>query len=67
MRCLVATQPGVLEWEETPAPRLDAEADAIVRPIAVTVCDLDRRHGVRPRPHYGYRPVPVPATDPDGA
>lgn len=42
VRRLVATAPGVLEWQDTPDPQLRDDTDVIVRPIAVTVCDLDR-------------------------
>lgn len=42
MRSLVFQGPGELEWLETEAPTLEADGDALVRPIAATTCDLDR-------------------------
>jgi threonine dehydrogenase-like Zn-dependent dehydrogenase len=42
MRTLVAVAPRELRWEEEPEPRLEASSDALVRPVAVTLCDLDR-------------------------
>jgi threonine dehydrogenase-like Zn-dependent dehydrogenase len=41
MRQLAFRGPGRLEWEEVAAPRLSADGDALVRPIAVATCDLD--------------------------
>jgi len=41
MRQLTFVKPGQLEWHEVPRPRLAAETDALVRPIAVGRCDLD--------------------------
>ncbi len=41
MRQLVYVKPGVVEWKDAPEPRLEAPSDAIVRPVAVAVCDLD--------------------------
>ena len=41
MRQLTYISPRVLEWWDVPAPRLQDGADALVRPIAVTRCDLD--------------------------
>jgi threonine dehydrogenase-like Zn-dependent dehydrogenase len=32
----------LLEWREAQAPRMEAPSDAIVSPIAVAACDLDR-------------------------
>ena len=44
MRALYATgrTERPLEWREADAPSLEAETDALVRPIAVAACDLDR-------------------------
>jgi alcohol dehydrogenase len=42
MRSLVRTDPGKLDWVEAPEPRLGGPGEAIVRPIAVTLCDADR-------------------------
>jgi alcohol dehydrogenase len=41
MRQLTFIRPRVLEWHDVPEPRLQADDDALVRPIAVTTCDLD--------------------------
>lgn len=41
MQQLVFLEPGRFEWQETPTPRLAADTDAIVRPLAVARCDLD--------------------------
>jgi alcohol dehydrogenase len=50
MRSLVLTGPGSLQWQDTPAPRLSAPMDALVRPIASAACDLDRRIVASPSP-----------------
>ncbi|MEV6641346.1 alcohol dehydrogenase catalytic domain-containing protein [Amycolatopsis sp. NPDC051371] len=50
MRSLVLTGPRSLEWQDRPAPRLSAGGDALVRPIASSACDLDRRLVVSPAP-----------------
>ena len=42
MRALYFTGPGGLEWRDVDAPRIEGDAQAIVRPIAATTCDLDR-------------------------
>jgi alcohol dehydrogenase len=41
MRALTYTGPRELEWREVPEPRLDSDAAALVRPLAVATCDLD--------------------------
>jgi alcohol dehydrogenase len=41
MRQLTYVSAGTLEWREVPEPRLQAAGDALVRPLAVTRCDLD--------------------------
>lgn len=41
MRQLTYVKPNVLEWWDVPAPRLHGDGEAIVRPLAVTRCDLD--------------------------
>ena len=33
---------GGLEWRDDPSPRIEARSDALVRPIAVSTCDLDQ-------------------------
>ncbi|GID31101.1 zinc-dependent alcohol dehydrogenase [Paractinoplanes brasiliensis] len=50
MRSLVLTGPRRLEWQDRPAPRLSAPADALVRPIASASCDLDRWIVASPAP-----------------
>jgi alcohol dehydrogenase len=42
MRQLTCTAPGVVEWVEVPEPRLESDEQAIVRPLAVARCDIDR-------------------------
>lgn len=41
MQQLTFVSPGTLEWREVAAPKLAGKGEAIVRPIAVTRCDLD--------------------------
>jgi alcohol dehydrogenase len=41
MQQLVYLRPGTLEWRDVPRPVLAAPTDALVRPVAVTTCDLD--------------------------
>lgn len=41
MRELTFLRAGELEWQERKDPRLETGIDAIVRPLAVTRCDLD--------------------------
>jgi alcohol dehydrogenase len=42
MRELTLRGPGQLEWREAAAPRLAGSEAALVRPVAVGVCDFDR-------------------------
>jgi alcohol dehydrogenase len=42
MRALVCTGPDALDWQELDPPALRSDTDALVRPIAVATCDLDR-------------------------
>lgn len=42
MRQLTLTDRGVVAWVEVPEPALSSAAAAIVRPVAVAVCDFDR-------------------------
>ena len=42
MQQLTFLRPGRLEWREVPAPRLQGPKEALVRPISVARCDLDR-------------------------
>jgi alcohol dehydrogenase len=41
MRQLTFIRPGVLEWWDAPEPTVQDDRDALVRPLAVTRCDLD--------------------------
>lgn len=41
MRQLTYVSPNVLEWREVPAPLLQSDDDALVKPLVVTRCDLD--------------------------
>lgn len=42
MRQLTFLRPGRLEWREAPEPRLQGPREALVRPMSVARCDLDR-------------------------
>src|SRR5215471_6072630 len=37
----MALGPGQLEWQDTATPQLFAPTDALVRPVAVALCDAD--------------------------
>ncbi len=39
LTCLDANQ---LEWRDVPAPRIEGDGEALVRPLAVARCDIDR-------------------------
>jgi threonine dehydrogenase-like Zn-dependent dehydrogenase len=43
---------GGLEWRDDPAPQIEVASDALVRPIAVSTCDLDQAiiHSREPLP-----------------
>ena len=41
MRQLTFVRPGILEWWDVPEPTIQDDRDAVVRPLAVTRCDLD--------------------------
>ncbi len=41
MQQLTCTEPGQIEWREVPDPRLEADGEALVRPLAVARCDID--------------------------
>ena len=41
MRQLTYIEKDRLEWREAPEPRIEAEGEALVRPVAVATCDLD--------------------------
>jgi alcohol dehydrogenase len=42
MRELNFIEAGKLEWRDAPDPRLEGDGEAIVRPLAVATCDLDK-------------------------
>jgi alcohol dehydrogenase len=42
MRELTCVDAGKLEWREVPEPRIEGCEEAIVRPLAVARCDIDR-------------------------
>ena len=41
MQTLMFVGAGKVEWRESPAPRLEGDGEALIRPIAVATCDLD--------------------------
>ena len=51
MRQLTCVGPGKLEWHDVPEPRLAGDGEALVRPLAVARCDIDRLliHGAIPQ------------------
>jgi alcohol dehydrogenase len=42
MRELVFVKPVVVEWREAPEPTLQSAVEAVLRPVVVSTCDLDR-------------------------
>ena len=54
MKQLVFTEPGTLEWQETPDPQ-PGPGQAVVRPLAVARCDLDIAMAA-----FGIFPGPLP-------
>jgi alcohol dehydrogenase len=42
MRQLTCVEAGRIEWREVPAPRIEGDGEALVRPVAVARCDIDR-------------------------
>jgi len=42
MQQLTCIDPNQLAWREVPAPRIQADGEALVRPLAVARCDIDR-------------------------
>ena len=42
MRELNFVEPGKLEWREAAEPTLEGDGEALVRPLAVATCDLDK-------------------------
>src|SRR3954452_5377691 len=54
MRSLTVTEDRVVDWHEVADPRIQGPGEAIVRPLAVALCDLDRPIII------GEPPVPPP-------
>jgi alcohol dehydrogenase len=54
MRSLTVTEDRVVDWHEVADPRIEGPGEAIVRPLAVALCDLDRPIII------GEAPVPPP-------
>lgn len=54
MQAVVLTRPGRLRWREVPTPPAPGPHAAIVSPLAMATCDLDRPLGL------GATPFPVP-------
>lgn len=50
MESLTVRGPGVLAWEDIPAPGLASGGDALVAPVVSSACDLDRWIVHRPKP-----------------
>jgi threonine dehydrogenase-like Zn-dependent dehydrogenase len=42
MRQLTCIEAGKLEWREVPPPRIGGSGEALIRPLAVARCDIDR-------------------------
>ena len=42
MQQLTCVEKGRLEWRDVPEPRLAADCEALIRPLAVARCDIDR-------------------------
>jgi threonine dehydrogenase-like Zn-dependent dehydrogenase len=42
MRQLTCVEAGKLEWRDVPEPRIEADCEALIRPLAVARCDIDR-------------------------
>src|SRR5215468_1234297 len=41
MRQLTCSAPNTIGWQDVPAPRLQGDGEALVRPLAVARCDID--------------------------
>jgi alcohol dehydrogenase len=54
MRSIRLTSPGRLIWQDCPVPQLPGPYGALVRPVAMATCDLDRPLGL------GAAPFPRP-------
>src|SRR5262245_48024743 len=42
MQQLTFVEPGKLEWHDVPDPKIQGDGEALVHPIAVATCDLDK-------------------------
>ena len=63
MRQLTFVEAGRVEWREAPEPRLTGADGAIVRPLAVARCDLDRPMALRGLVAAGcLDPLAIPTT-----
>jgi threonine dehydrogenase-like Zn-dependent dehydrogenase len=53
MEQLTLVQPGTIAWRDVPEPRLEGPGEALVRPLAVSRCDIDLPlvTGLLPPPH----------------
>lgn len=54
MRSLVLEEPRRLTWQEVPEPTRRRESEALVRPLAISTCDLDQPM------IFGATPFPMP-------
>jgi threonine dehydrogenase-like Zn-dependent dehydrogenase len=54
MEQLTLVEQGTVEWREVPEPRIESAGDALVRPLAVTRCDIDLPYVT------GFLPPPRP-------
>ncbi len=57
MQQLMFLEPGRLEWQETQEPALEGPGEALVRPVVVANCDLDRRVIAGKAPIAGPFPI----------
>jgi alcohol dehydrogenase len=55
VRALTYVEPGVVRWEDVPAPEITDPGAALVRPLAVARCDLDSAMAA-----FGLFPGPYP-------
>jgi threonine dehydrogenase-like Zn-dependent dehydrogenase len=54
MKQLTLVEPGRVEWVDAPEPALQGDGEAVVRPLAVALCDLDASIVT------GQFPIPAP-------
>ncbi|MGW5776461.1 alcohol dehydrogenase catalytic domain-containing protein [Streptomyces sp. NPDC003863] len=59
MKRLVFVAPGHLRFDEVDAPTIVEGADALVRPLAATTCDLDHHVIADKTPFSGFGPFPL--------